>query len=268
MFDENIDESIRDIAGESVTSSGKFFRLPDRITACIDHTRVHPFTKEQLSSISCEDPDTKIEDFLLPERLFKTTRSKSCIILNPQCGRAAHVDLGLTGDACGIAIGHLTNRGCLYYDIILRIVPPLTGDEIDIDAVVNFFRALRAYGMPFKSVTYDQYQSKQSIQQLVKAGFNAYKQSVGLPEYIELRRRINAGPESCNFYNYGQLIKELRQLEKDPEGGSPDHPIHGSKDVSDAAAGVAAAFAGINKRRRRNRTASLNAVLSVLPQMT
>jgi hypothetical protein len=251
-FEEDIDEAIRDLAGEAVTGAGYFFSQREKIYQCVDRTRVHPFSIEQVSQLSTEG-DTRLESYLLEERLFKVYQSRHVPLVDPGIPRFAHVDIGLTNDALGLAIGHETASGLLYYDILLRVRAPESG-EVDLDAVVEFFRYLRDRGFRFRSVTYDQYQSKHSVQRLKKIRFNAGQLSIGLEEYKELRRRLYAG--AVSVYSYPPFLTEVCQLLKDFRGGPPDHPEGGSKDVADAAAGVAAAVSSVTVQRdqiqRRN----------------
>jgi len=151
----------------------------------------------------------------------------------------AHVDIGLTGTPAALAIGHLTPMGCLYYDLLLRIIPPQQG-EIDLDAIVEFLKYLRTSGFRFRIVTYDQYQSRHSIQRLCKAHFDGGTLSIGYDAYRELRRRIYEGPAACSYYQYPFLISELKALLMPAkDGAAPDHPVGGTDDVAQAAAGVA-----------------------------
>jgi len=266
-FRDNVDDSLRDLAGRSVTSSGKFFRLVERVHSCVDHTRVHPFTVYEPHTISSDAFDETIGALLNVDALFHIERSRYVPNVDPHAPRAAHVDIGLVGDSLGIAIGHLTDIGTLYFDIVLRIRPPVKG-EVDIDAIVAFFDFLRKHGMVFKSITYDQYQSKQSVQQLKKLGFEAATQAVGLKEYMELRRRIYAGSTSCSYYEYHTMLREFVDLEEGPMGKSPDHPIGGGKDVIDACAGVAIFFADVNRPRIRESSYDrIQRSLSMLPDV-
>lgn len=263
-FEEDCDEAVRDIAGQPVTATGKFFGMPERILQCVNRNRVHPFGRMSLHDISTENPGVRILDYLHADKLFKITHSVSTLRVDHGTPRAAHIDIGVTGDSLGLAIGHLRPEiGTLYYDLLLQIIPPERGEN-DIEAVVEFLKDLKMRGMRFISVTYDQFQSRQSIQQLKKAGFPAGKLSIGYNEYSILRRRVYSGPLACDYYQYAPLIKELTELEKGPgPGDPPDHPSDGGKDVADAACGVAAVLTAIStirpgaKRQSRWRSSAL-----------
>ena len=65
---------------------------------------------------------------------------------NPESPRACHIDLGLTGNACGFAVGHVCGHKTLrsrdprtdqlvveqlpliIIDVVLRIIPPIGGE--------------------------------------------------------------------------------------------------------------------------------------------
>lgn len=243
-FEEDTDEALRDLAGKAVTGEGYFFALRERILSCVDRSRSHPFTKVEITELSSEDPDANLFSYIVPELLFRIEKGRSVPILDPTSSRAVHIDIGLTGDALGFAVGHLNRVGTLIYDILLRIRPPTVG-EVHLDAIVQFLRDLRQHGMRIRKVSYDRYQSKQSIQQLKRAGFDGTTLSIGLREMKVLRQRIYAGPYSCSYYYYEPFIIEAQEERKDPGGGDPDHPEKGSDDVLEAAAGVATHFSSV-----------------------
>ena len=250
LFEEDPDSAVRDIAGRATTRGGRFFSLPERLKQCVDSSREHPFTKETLQEISVDRPDLGIADFLVEKALFRTSHSRSMLRVNPGALRAVHCDLGVTGDPTAIVIGHLTpDLGILYYDLMLRITPPAKG-EIDLQAVMEFLKVLRGMGMRFCSATYDQFQSRQSIQQLTKAKFKASRFSVGLADYQTLRPRIYGGPAVCSYYRYKPFLEELLHLEKGEKiDDKPDHPPGGTNDLVEGAAAVASILLARTKER-------------------
>ncbi|MGW8177555.1 MAG: hypothetical protein ACWGQW_02000, partial [bacterium] len=171
--------------------------------------------------------------------------------------RFIHNDLGLTRDSLGMACGHVPkfisiDRGgrteilpILKYDFILEVVPPRNGE-------IQFWRAreliynLSDIGLPIKWVTFDSYQSVDSIQVLRQRGYVTGKQSMDM----DIRAyEITKGA----FYdgriiapNHVKGLQELVSLEWDVKKGKIDHPPGGSKDVADAIAGVAF---GLTSRR-------------------
>jgi len=118
--------------------------------------------------------------------------------------------------------------------------------EVDLDAILTFIKYLRSHGFRFASVTYDQYQSRHSIQSLEKAGFTGGTFSVGLDAYKELRRRVVLGPAGCSWYDYPVLIHELRMLQRPAKPDAPpDHPVGGTNDTAEVAAGCAGKAAAL-----------------------
>ena len=84
--------------------------------------------------------------------------------------RFGHLDLALSQDSAGLAIGHVRcfkrmRRSemvdelmpVLVYDVVLEIRPP-KGGEINFEKIRKLLYILRENGMPGKWVTADQYQ--------------------------------------------------------------------------------------------------------------
>jgi hypothetical protein len=132
------------------------------------------------------------------------------------------------------------------YDLLLTVVPPRNG-EIQFWKIRKLFQLIRDHGIPLTWVTYDSFQSVDSLQLLRQHGFltgNVSMDKTSLP-YDILKtaiydRRIRAP--------YSELAKkELASLERDTKTGKIDHPPGGSKDLADAMAGVAY---GLTMRRK------------------
>jgi len=205
-----------------------------------------------------------------------------------------HVDLAKGkrgGDACGIAMGHFERGMTINYadnfvkalseetgfsekkikeevgkervgvtiDLALQIKAP-EGAEVLFEEIRNFIETLRrVHKFPIHWVTYDGWQSVDSIQQLRKSGVNAEEYSVDkTPDaYVTLKNLIYEGV--FRFYNHRTAIREMEELiivDSGKKTGSVlkfrvDHPEKsaqrrkhedksdmGSKDVADAIAGV------------------------------
>jgi hypothetical protein len=155
---------------------------------------------------------------------------------NPGVPCAAHIDLAKSRDACGVAIGHREGNE-IVFDFLWRIVPT-PGQEIRFAAVREAILALRARGFRFFKVTYDGFQSVDSIQLLTAKGIECEQLSVDrdLAAHDTLHEAINEG--RCRFGPSKTIKRELKTLEL-IKGAKVDHPPKGSKDVADAAAGVA-----------------------------
>ena len=159
-----------------------------------------------------------------------------------------HVDLGLKRDGCGFAMGHYRD-GIVYIDLIKRILCRVRGEsseyydeliglnEVDFDGVRDLIRELKNRGFNIQCVSYDSWQSIDSRQQLEKEGFltkviSVDRDTVG---YDTLKSLINTKKFMC--VNHPFFLKECQRLEL-VKGKKIDHPPNGSKDCSDAVAGV------------------------------
>lgn len=113
---------------------------------------------------------------------------------------------------------------------------PDTG-EVDIASIRERIYALKAMGYNIAKVTFDGYQSRDSIQMLKKASINADYLSVDrtIDPYNNLKMAIYE--KRLDVYHTDILQKELIQLEL-VKGIKVDHPANGSKDLSDSIAGV------------------------------
>ena len=165
----------------------------------------------------------------------------------------AHVDLAEgRRDKCGVVITHVVggrqlermdsqtlkkvkeNLAITRVDLALRIVAPPNG-EVDIPSIRALFHRFRDLGMQFGKITFDQYQSQESIKALNDAGFTSELFSVddeNATAYEVLKQALYDQRVLC--YEYPLLERELVQLERTPK--KVDHPIRGSKDLADCLA--------------------------------
>jgi hypothetical protein len=97
---------------------------------------------------------------------------------------------------------------------------------------------LRELGLPIKWVSFDSFQSVDSIQLLAHKQFITGTQSMdttNLP-YDMLKTALHDGRVLAPEHD--KCRQELVRLERDPKSGKIDHPPQSSKDISDAMAGV------------------------------
>jgi len=204
-----------------------------------------------------------------------------------------HVDLALSGDACGIALAHpvwLSGEGVRIYrerrlerqfdpgqamavviartraerefeeetgevvpgprtvsghahsdvgvvvDWTSRIAPGDTGGQIDIASVREVVWELVGRGFNVTQVSYDGFQSAESLQAFRKRGVNAKLVSVDRTTgpYERLKEMLH----TCRlFHGPSYWQEEYAKLDL-LKGARVDHPAGGSKDVADAVAGV------------------------------
>jgi hypothetical protein len=191
---------------------------------------------------------------------FKTTRIELYPkrVINPFEPRWAHIDLAFSKDSAGFAVGHVpgfkhVQRGAnietlpeIVFDMLLEIKPPRNG-EIQFEDIRQLLYTLRdKLKLPIKWVTFDTFQSKDSMQLLHTAGFITGIRSMDVDTlayditkqaFYDGRVRAPAHPKA---------MKELTRLEIDTKKQKIDHPPAGSKDVADAIAG---AVCGLTRAR-------------------
>jgi len=249
------------------TSEGGYFRYRSRISQVINGwMKDNPIVGDKISVMDLRN--LQFKDWFDPA---------------PNTVYFIHVDLAKGakgGDRCGLAMGHyqrdmevslppdfvqgvLINEGFdlsgaqgdkavgAFMDLVLQIRAPAEG-EIMFEEVRGLIENLaRVKKFPIQLVTYDGWQSMDSIQLLRKAGVHAEEQSVDRDNeaYDTLKSLIYRGIFEC--YPHNILIRELEELTVTPKG-KVDHPAHssrrvlnedgmnqGSKDIADAVAGCA-----------------------------
>lgn len=263
QFEEATDQALRDIAGVATFNLSPFVR--DR-KSVLDATReklVHPFTREQITIDYLDD--VLISDYFDLGLACRKVNSKWTPRLNPGAPRFVHVDLALTGDCVGMAMGHVS--GMIRYkktneflideekvdpfiviDFMLRIVPP-SGSEIDFSKIRSFLLYLRKCGYSIPKVTFDDFQSRDSQQILEKQGFETATVSMDRQDNQYKILRSTFFDRRIGMYHYDPFIIEVLDLEYDSKEHKVDHPIKssapnnglngkGSKDVADAVCGV------------------------------
>jgi hypothetical protein len=246
-FEKDIGGAIRDFAGLTTLASRPFFQNREALFECMALADQYAYE----SAIPLQEIDLEVsQPFVLPERLRTDVKQM----------RVAHIDLALTRDSAGIAVGHIAGTRTIErvqaengqrilevlpviaYDLILRVLPPRNG-EIDFAKIRQIIYDLRdKHGLPIKVVTTDGFQSVDFRQILAKKGFAT--------EYLSLDRttqpyrslRDALYDKRVFLPRHQTLIKELTELEYVQNGAKEkiDHKPRGSKDVADAVCGVAA----------------------------
>jgi hypothetical protein len=184
---------------------------------------------------------------------FETSRPLIYVdyIERPEEPRFAHVDLGLTNDSAGVAVGWVSGftkikRGSEHWevlpviemDLVLEVKPPRNG-EIEFENIRRLFYRLREAGMNLKWITFDTYQSRDSVQLLRQKGFRSDLVSVDT-DFVPYEVTKTAFYDGrLRLQEHEKALQELVRLERDPRTGKVDHPPAGSKDCSDAIVGVA-----------------------------
>lgn len=231
-FETDIINSLREIAGVSTLALHPFIMNSSAVADCLREEKwllTEPKADFQAQNVS-----------IVPSR-----------IKYPDEPRFAHVDLGITGDSAGVTIGCVSGfkeikRGdvsemlpMIHIDAILEVPPP-KGGEIKFFKIRDLFYKLRDLGLPLRWVSYDSYQSVDSMQILRQNGFITGLASMDtstLP-YEVLKSALYDRRITAPFHE--KTIRELLSLEIDRKKGKIDHPSSpgSSKDCSDSLAGV------------------------------
>ena len=278
-FQTDLEGAVRDVAGKATITITPF--IPNREAVLASSQKMpelqHPFSAWE----------TTLQDghHLVPEHLCeavsrkRTTRDRwgrdtehEELIWqpkrHPKSPRYVHIDLAVSGDACGFAMGYspgwvwrkraepvtapwlrrqvdeqgpekpaLEEMLEIVIEFQLRIVAPRNG-EIIFGQVRELVYQLRDLGFYIAKVTYDQFQSVDSRQILGSKGFDAEVLSVDRNDgpYQALKSAIYE--DRCSYYPHPTFMSEVVKLRRDMKTLKIDHTPKGSKDLSDAVAGV------------------------------
>jgi hypothetical protein len=270
-FQNAPEKALRDLAGVPPATDDPFISLVDRVEDCRDR-----WIARFGGPLGYDEDEIKADPSLLSPVSDSPTRPQfrawftNKIRSDPRL-RAAHVDIGYSehGDSLGLAMGHVEEiittdndeiKPLIVIDFLMRI-KAAEGNEVMLYEVRSILYHLRDdLGFRLKRVTYDGFESTDTIQLLRKKRFEADKMSVDkstLP-YQDLREAIYERrlefPPYYTYKNRGDakrwepLIQELIELQD--TGKKIDHPVGGSKDLSDAVAGVVTTLMGDRRWRR------------------
>ncbi len=233
QFENDMLAAIRDIAGVSTMALHPFMLNTEAVASCFG--KINPIASRD----DCDFVATKLK--LYPKR-----------IINPHEPRFAHIDLAYAKDSAGISIGHVPgfrtmNRGeftevlpRVSFDMILEVKPP-RGGEIEFENIRKLLYTLRdnpKIGLPIKWVSFDGFQSRDSMQIMFQQGFIVGYQSMDTDTeaYDIAKQAFYDGRVEAPEHPKAQ--REMITLEFDAKKGKIDHPPHGSKDIADSMAGV------------------------------
>lgn len=216
-FKKNPEGSKRDLAGLPSETIQPFFENPDIIEERCNFSRSVPY----------DDITGEFKEWFGP-------------ISNSW--HAVHIDLGINGDACGIALGHnegVNETGNIdhFVDCIVRL-QGTKENPIQIESVRELIYTWTKMGFMIGLITLDGFQSVDTMQLLAKKGYIAEYQSVDrdTKSYGEMKTAIYE--DRLDYYNHDVFISEAKKVEK--VKNKIDHPKSGSKDCSDAVAGLVA----------------------------
>jgi hypothetical protein len=239
-FERDIMNAMRDVAGIATLSLHPFLMNIEAVAACLG-------THESILSNTMTDfTDYKIS--ILPEHFVQYDSP-----------RFVHIDLAVTGDSAGVVMGFVPGfkkvkraedleeiLPVIQIDFTLEVRPPKNGEIMFSNIRELIYRLRDYYGINIKWVSFDTYQSTDSIQIMRQKGFSSGTCSMDKTPvpYEFTKAAIYDG--RVRIPEHGKLFEELKGLERDATTGKIDHPSKGSKDISDSLAGV---VYGITKQR-------------------
>ena len=170
-FKEDVDQNLRDIAGVATFNLSPLIRDRASIFECVDDRIPNPFTRQQITLD--KDNDFKLTDAFSMKKVCRIERGYWVPKINPGHTRFGHIDIALTGDCAGIAMGHLAGmmqvdrvkpdgtkateeNPFIIIDFMMRITPP-PGSEIDLSKIRSFFQYVKKF-YPLLRITLDGYQ--------------------------------------------------------------------------------------------------------------
>lgn len=157
-----------------------------------------------------------------------------------------HVDLARVQDNCAVAMAHVEKWQKTIFDGEGEVVPYVVVDmvrywkpdrsrPVDFSDVRDFIVSIDRYGYNLDLVTFDRWNSDQTIQYLNEQGIKAEKLSVDRDQYTDLATLM--GEHRIHGPDVELLRSELKKLVVLPNG-KVDHTNKSSKDLSDAVAGA------------------------------
>lgn len=262
-FEKDPDASLRDIAGVATFNVSPLIHDGKSVLDAVNPDLVDPFKAPEISITT--DDDTALASYFdhtkvcsIRDGVYRPNRHT----MNP---RFIHVDIGLTCDALGIAMAHpvgtlkvterlpdgtqrIVRRPIAEVDFMVRVRPPRSG-EIALWKVRDFIDYLAQF-YSIAHVSFDGYQSRDSVQLLTKAGFSAEVTSLDATDLPYLTLRNALFERRVHYPKHPRFELEVLDLQRFiADGGREarykvDHPEQasdgsaGSKDVADAVCGA------------------------------
>lgn len=234
-FKQNLLQSIQDIASMTVAGEGKLFNNKELFNKAIYIPEEPAFIKDTF--IISTKLETKPQDYINPN--WKPEK--------PERLRFMHIDQGISSDHYGLSSCYIDDTIInadetitlkIKFDFILNIIPPRPPAKVDISKVRSLIPWLsQNKGINWGKITYDQYQSQESMQELDKAGFPVDYQSVDKTDEAYLLLVDYIYEEKVKFPYNDEFEKNLFNLVHFRERRKVDHISNGGKDISDSVAG-------------------------------
>lgn len=239
QFEADPENALRDVCGIATNSIAPFITKREKLLEAFDRSNalgMEQYINKQICNVHKDGMPLVYADKLPFDR---------------ESGRFVHVDLAFAKDRCGIAVVRVngvkrvqTDAG-VYEDLpnfeveMIVAIEPHSTKEIDIAEVRQWILNLeQIYGIPIAKVSYDGFNSKESIQVLNKAGIKSELISVDrtIEPYEYFRRAIYQ--DRVAIIPHELALTELGNVEYLVTKGKVDHPKNLSKDAADAIVGA------------------------------
>lgn len=237
-FEKNITDAIRDIAGISTTSKFKFFVNSDLLKAAFKI--VHVSRNENIKLTF--DDDDEVMDYINKDVLLTYLHK------NPTSKRVVHLDVGLSGDAFGLAMGCISglkviskSNEFLEEDAVQVVEPNIVIElaigivrggsfQVPLFKIRQFILDLVDLGFPIGMITADSYQSTDTLQLLKRLNFNTKEVSVDRTKgpYNSLKNAVYEGriqmPNNPVLMREMSMLRETQKKVEHLEGTECLHP--------------------------------------------
>jgi len=253
-FMEDLMGSLRDIAGVSTDAINPLFTQRSVVRSIFMNRLKSPFKSDVVPGFM--GLGTPIKSRFDLKSVSTVQMSTYRPARHPTAPRYIHIDLALTGDRAGIVMVHPSSHyrepvetaedGIVSYSLVKNVeidfaIGVASGpddQEIDFREIRDFVFWLRSVGYWIKYVSFDSYNSADSIQRLKENTIEAGILSVDKTDKPYLTLRQAATEERIQSPMNEVLQTELYQLEYDVTTRKIDHPSDGSKDIADAMCGA------------------------------
>ena len=231
QFKRNIEKALRDLAGRVSGSTGSYFSDPEIVWAAVEMWNSNRFT--HLFNVQDEEEGWDLDngyDIL----------NKQFILRNPHIPRFLHLDLSLTNDWLGLAIGHspndkqrpthihqgkheLDSAPNVIYDGLLSIRPPKQGQIKYGELRKLIYYIVEKTRIPLKHVSCDGFQSADNLQILAQR-LGVTTNVISTEGETPFKTFKNAYEEGrIQHHNHPVYMGELLHLVQDEKTGRVDH---------------------------------------------
>lgn len=233
-FQKDAEAALRDICGIATDAIRPFISQRDKIVDCISAARSAHIRQiiDREEVVLAHEPLPR-----LPEKF---------ILQDKDAPRFVHIDLATTHDRCGVGIvrhdGFVMIRNERLPQFTVEAALGIRPDPVNQLQIAELrewlLRIIQETQLNVVQISYDGFNSKESIQVLRRAGIRANHVSVDrtAEPYEVFRQAIY--DVRVMLPDNDLLRNELIQLEWFAHKSKVDHPARGSKDVSDAVCGA------------------------------